>query len=217
VVARIEAPDFRLSPEEQLRLFQAYRRPLRAYFQRARRRNTVDNADDLLQLTFLALQRSQPREPIRDPRAYLFGIAHHVQQHSDRRSKRHHNRFVSLEQMLPEAGDGNATLEGYRPDGDYDTTVVAWQPRPPAVSWETNTSGEILRAQIAHAIKSLPPVWQACFIWSYRDQYARKEIAQKLGISENTVKKYLKLTLAHLRNHMNANTMDDGCAVKDRS
>jgi RNA polymerase sigma factor (sigma-70 family) len=202
----VDAGEF-TQPHEQLRLFREHQDELRNYFRRVVRIGALDQVDDLMQMTYLALQKSRPREPVRDPKGYLFGIAHNVLLHSDRQLKRQRDRFLSLDEPVR---DARGELADHESSG-------ALEPAALQVADEAESgSDHTLQAKIWQALRTLPETWQVTFIFAYQEQLTYKEIAARLGVGENTVKKNLKKTLARLRQHLKAQLQEQPPA-KDRS
>jgi len=53
--------------------------------------------------------------------------------------------------------------------------------------------------RLEHTLSQLSPKARATLIWHRRDGHTYEEIAERLGISRNMVKKYLAQSLAHCR------------------
>lgn len=155
---------------------QAYSRygsELRGFFTRHSRRS--QSSDDLLQEVYVELLRYSPREPVREPQAYLYKIAWHVVNRSNARSEREAipHEPQDLERIA------NRALEDHAGD--------------PSVRLEAEQ-------RVLSALSELPPLYGATLILSRRDGLSYSQIAKELNISVHTVRKYLTRALAHVRN-----------------
>lgn len=90
------------------------------------------DADDLLQETFVrAIRGFDQLQQAATPRAYLFGIAHHVRLDALRR--RRHHEPLSNEPIAPPAGEEDARLEPMRaaiarlPESQRETLLLKLQ------------------------------------------------------------------------------------------
>ncbi len=63
--------------------------------------------------------------------------------------------------------------------------------------------------ELERVLETLPPNVQAALIWHRRDGLTYAEIAERLGVSGNMVKKYLQKGVAHCRTHLKDNGDDD--------
>jgi len=145
------------------------------YFLRGRVRNRAD-VPDLVQEIFLRMLRIPDCDAIRSPEAYLFTVAQHVViQHSMRQS---HLQF---------SFDSPAALERLvDPDPDPVEEISAQQSLR-----ELNSAYELLR-----------PREQATFCYHLRDGLTLKEIAVRLGVTRQMVKKYLEKAILKMRRQL---------------
>jgi RNA polymerase sigma factor (sigma-70 family) len=154
-------------------------RPLLRFFI-SRLPNAAD-APDLLQEVYLRILRIDRLDLIRSPEAYLFTIAAHlVHEHTLKHSKR--PLHIALEDM--------PSVEL----GDIDSFAGA-TPEDSAVSADRVRRLERVLAQLS-------PKARAALVWHRRDGCTYDEIATKLGVSNNMVKKYLSQALAHCRKNI---------------
>ncbi len=133
------------------------------------------SAQDMVQEIFLQFVRFRPQEGIRDTRAYLFKIAWHIVHRFNRREA--HN----LERM------------SYH-DSTHVETVADSQPE----LWIGDPCHELaFREQFNHVLGELPGPVQAALLLYKRDGLSHKEIARRLGLSVNTVTKYIGRAVLH--------------------
>ena len=113
---------------------------------------------------------------VRNPRAYIYGIALHVVREFRIRAQKA-GTWVTLE---PE------TIER-----------LAEQPDE---LWPDDLPDRLnLQVQLEKALKVLPQAHLSVFLLHKRDGYSYEEIAEKLGISVHTVDKYLVRAKVRLR------------------
>ncbi|MDB6011341.1 MAG: polymerase sigma-70 factor, subfamily [Gammaproteobacteria bacterium] len=144
------------------------------------RLRNVHDVPDLAQEVFLRLLRVDRHETIRNPEAYLFTVASHViHQHALRGSS---------EPISVEITEALAELQA--PDND-DPTYRA----------ERTQRIEAFEATIAE----LPPRVAAALVLQRIGGYTVQEIADRLGVSRETAKKYLARAAQHCHSrHMAA-------------
>lgn len=150
-----------------------YGRRLRRFLS-VRLRNAAD-VPDLAQEVFLRLLRVEGYENIRSPEAYLFTIASHViQQHAVRRA----NEPLSL-----------------------DIAEVFSELKTPASEDPVDQAmhGQRLAA-LEHVLSSLPTRVATSLILHRVAGYSVQEVADQLGVSRETAKKYLSRAVEHCRN-----------------
>jgi RNA polymerase sigma factor (sigma-70 family) len=136
------------------------------------------DAQDLVQEVYLRLLRIGPADAanIRDPDAYLFTVAANlVREHA------------VLRQQLPLGSD---SLEA----------VMEQLSAPSNV--EADMDRELRRQRLGVLIERLSPKCQAVLLMHYRDDMSYREIAERLSISTNMVKKYIVKGLAACRQRM---------------
>ncbi len=150
-----------------------YGRRLRRFLS-VRLRNAAD-VPDLAQEVFLRLLRVEGYENIRSPEAYLFTIASHViQQHAVRRA----NEPLSL--------DIAEVFSELKTPSSEDPVDQAMQ-------------GQRLAA-LEHVLSSLPTRVATSLILHRVAGYSVQEVADQLGVSRETAKKYLSRAVEHCRN-----------------
>ena len=152
--------------------FDQYRDHLHRYLVRRLRRSHLD-VDDALQETYLRLLRVDDTSLIRKPQAYLFRMASNVVRELELK-----------EQNTPLAME----------DESVDPETI---PASPASGTDRVEHASSLDAML----RRLPPVQQAVLVLMKRDGKSYREIAEELGLSLNTVKKYLFLAVSHCRQH----------------
>ena len=127
---------------------------------------------DLVQEVYLRLLRINTSECARNPLAYVFGIAANV------------------------ASEFN--LRGRQQRTVYDSELMQATADDP----DRVTSGEgagYIEYQVNHALASLPANQLAVLLLERREGLNHAQIAEKLGLSAHTVKKYSVEALAHVR------------------
>ena len=157
------------------KLFAEHRRALQAYFHR--RIRTKSDAPDLAQEVYVRMLRVSNPEAIRNPQLYLYTVASNlVKEHS--------------------------TLDR-RQAGQLDIDDATVQQRlgdlPPL---ESHLEASDMAMRLAAALEQLPERWRTALILQYRYGLTYQEIADRLGVSSNMVKKYLAQGLGHCRHHM---------------
>jgi RNA polymerase sigma factor (sigma-70 family) len=155
-----------------------YRQELQRFF--ALRARESHAADDLVQLVYLRLLRARPTEVIRDPRLYVYKIAWNVLRKDNQRVQREQQRTVrcdadQLEQLAHQLGN----------------------------LWIDNSGAAVASDQVETLLRQLPPAYQAALVRHYRDGRTYGQIADELGVTTHTVKKYIVRGLATFRAHFN--------------
>jgi RNA polymerase sigma factor (sigma-70 family) len=152
-------------------------RPLLRFFL-SRLPNAAD-APDLVQEVYLRLLRLDRPDLIRAPEAYLFTIASNItrEQALKRSSRPPH---IALDDTPPE--ELPADIEVFGTAGPEAAAVQEDRVR-----------------RLETALAQLSPKARATLVWHRRDGCTYGEIAERLGISRNMVKKYLSQALAHCR------------------
>jgi RNA polymerase sigma-70 factor (ECF subfamily) len=128
------------------------------------------DVQDLVQEVYLRVLKLERPDLIRNPRAYVFRVAANI----------------AREYWLKCAA---------RPPH------VEFEDAPGADASMDDSHCEALARleQLALMLGDLPPKVGAALIWAHRDGHTYKEIAKRLSVSKNRVKKYLARAIAHCR------------------
>jgi RNA polymerase sigma factor (sigma-70 family) len=141
-----------------------------------RRLRRAEDAEDLAQEVFMRLARMENSDFVKNPRAYLFGIAGHVV--SEYRIRDQH-----LESWLV-----------------FDEEIATREAERPAAVHLDQLSEELdIKRQLRRALERLPAVHRAVFVLHKRDGYSYEEIAARLQISVRKIETYLADAKAQLR------------------
>jgi RNA polymerase sigma-19 factor, ECF subfamily len=145
-------------------------------FIRANARNPQDSAD-LFQDVYARMLAIPNAQTIRNPEGYLFTVA----------------RNLMYERIDDERRQRNAA--------DVDDPVVEVQLADvPDFCGEIETERRV--AQLRAVLQELPARWQAAVRMCHVDGMSYEAAAARLGVSVNSVKKYLKKALSHCRCRM---------------
>lgn len=147
----------------------------------SRLRSDTD-AKDLAQEVYLRLLRLERPDLIRRPEAYLFTVAANIVRESALRSS---SRSVHM--ALQDISSEELAVEALAP--------VAIGPE------ETAEQASRMRL-LEELLTQLSPKARAALIWHRRDGQTYKQIAARLGVSVNMVKKYLVQAVAYCRRAM---------------
>jgi RNA polymerase sigma factor (sigma-70 family) len=152
-------------------------------FLSVRLRNAAD-VPDLAQEVFLRLLRVNGSESIRSPEAYLFTIASHViHQHAVRRSS---------EPVSVDVADVFSELKTSASDDPSDQAAHAQR-----------------LDELEHMLGFLPARVATALVLHRVAGYSVQEVADELGVSRETAKKYLARAVEHCRNlRANQNAMN---------
>ena len=152
-------------------LFERYRRELCRYLLRRLRR--PEDVEDLAQEVFLRLLRHDNATAVRNPLAYLYGVAFHVL--ADYRVASEH---------APERihDDDETEFEG--------SSSIS----PDALVEQLN-----LQQQLERALAELPPTHAAVLLAHKHRGLSYEEVAAELDLSVHTVEKYLTQARARIR------------------
>ena len=135
----------------------------------------AETASELTQETFIRFMRSAARTPIESPRAYLYRIAANLlTDHARRKSVR---LEVASEDAVDHVADSHPGAE---------QTVLAKE--------------ELRRLQ--QAVDALPPRRRKIFVLHKYEGLSYSEIADKLGISKNTVMVQMMKALSFCRERL---------------
>lgn len=150
-----------------------YGKPLERYLMR--RIHNGQDVCDLAQEVYLRLLRVGKAElTAEDSPAYLFWIASHVVYEFKLRARR--------EPVI------------------FDSDALDARAEQLPVSERDSMQDELdLQGQLNRALKRLPPAYRAVLLLHKRDGLSFAEVAQQLGLSKHTVKKYVGRALAALR------------------
>lgn len=151
-----------------------YTRELHRYL--GRRLQNRQDADDLAQEVFARLLRVKNVELIRNPLAYILGIAAHVVR--EFREHEQHQCVVFSSDIAESISEVTEAVN----DGSRNS--------PDRLE---------LQSSIDNALRQLPPTHQAVLILVKRDGLSYQEAAEKTGLSVHTVEKYLVEGRARLR------------------
>jgi RNA polymerase sigma factor (sigma-70 family) len=157
------------------KLFAEHGRALQAYLYR--RLRTKSDAPDLAQEVYMRMLRVGDPQAIRNPQLYLYTVASNLVKEYAAFEKRHSNRLEFDE-----------------------TSVQQWLGELPSLDSELEASE--MTTHLNAALGQLPGRWRTALILQYRYGLTYQEIADRLGISSNMVKKYLAQGLGHCRRYM---------------
>jgi len=155
--------------------FRSHARELQRFL--LRRVGDRNDADDLSQEVFARLMRVENVELIRDPFAYLLGIATHVVR--EFRQRKQDQRVIFDSDMAESLADN--------PGAESHADLVS------------NVDLLELQNWLDSALKKLPPTHQTVLLLVKRDGLSYEEAATKTGLSIHTIEKYLVEARARLR------------------
>lgn len=166
-----------IKPEEQPanlaeNAFRNYHRVLHDFL--LRRLSSAQDASDAMQEVFLRLLRLERGDLVRNPQAYLYGIASHVVREYRVRARRARVSFDS-----PVAEHRAEHPQQLQPDELAESIGV--------------------ERQLERALAQLSPLELKILVYDRRDGLSQEEIAHRLGLSVHTVKKYFFRALALVR------------------
>jgi RNA polymerase sigma-70 factor (ECF subfamily) len=148
---------------------------LRGFFRRRIRSKT--DAPDLTQEVYLRMLRVAESDVLQNPEAYLYTVARNlVKEHAVLERRQSAQMDVQSPHLEAELAD----LPVMEEEADF--------------SQRTERLGEVLGELSAKC--------QAAVLMQYREGLSYGEIAARLGVSTNMVKKYLVQALAHCRKRM---------------
>jgi RNA polymerase sigma factor, sigma-70 family len=156
--------------------FENYRKELHQFL--ARRLPSPQDANDVVQEVFLRLLRLNRADLVRNPQAYLYGIASHVVREFHARAKRDRVTF--------------------------DSQAVERRTDNPHHLWPDQLAeGLGLSRQIAAALAELPAMQQRVLLAEMRDGLSHEQIARELGLNRDTVRQYSARAMAFIRSRWN--------------
>jgi RNA polymerase sigma-19 factor, ECF subfamily len=175
------APDTSPPPEnpetggDLYKACEQYRQELRRFFASHAHSNVVD---DLMQEVCLRLLRSQPTEPIQDPRLYMYRIAwNELHRNNERWWAERKRNYLLPPLKLNKLSENVGAL------------------------WVDNSSEQVEQEQLEIAMQQLPVACRVAFLRKNRDGWSYKEIAVELQVTPHTVKKYIGRALNQLRQY----------------
>lgn len=140
----------------------------------ARRLARCDDASDIVQEVFLRLLRMPDVDFVRNPQAYLFGMASRVMH--ERRQKSRYERVT------------------------FDSEVVEQRAaHPPHVAADELSEWIGAQRQVEQALRQLTRTQFQVLMAEVRDGLTHPQIALKLGLTVHTVRKYSVQALARVR------------------
>jgi RNA polymerase sigma factor (sigma-70 family) len=148
-----------------------------------RRLRSADRAEDLAQEVYLRLLRFANRELVQCPEAYVYRVAFNVL-----------CEFRLSEQRQRVAFDSDEMARV--------AEQLAQEEEPPEEVWDQRARERWLDA----ALEELPPMQRAVFLLAIRHDVPHRQIADRLGLSMHTVRKYLYRTLHHCRQKLSEHT-----------
>jgi len=157
------------------KLFAEHRSALQGFFQR--RIRAKSDAPDLAQEVYLRMLRVSDSDAIRNPELYLYTVA---------------NNLVKEHAVLDRRHVSDVDID--------DTTVQEQLGSLPSFEGELDDAQRITRLRAVLA--QLSPKCRAAVVLHYKHGLSYHEVAQRLGISSNMVKKYLAQALVHCRRRM---------------
>jgi RNA polymerase sigma factor (sigma-70 family) len=153
-------------------LYQAHARELHGF---ARRHVGRQEAEDVVQDTYLHLLQRGNAATLEHPRAYLFRIAANLAMDLARKTK--------IRLHYADAGFG------------HDCNAEA--PASP----EAAAGGAMELRRLQASLAELPPLCRDAFLLNRIEDLTHAEIASRLGVSERTIDRYIVKAWAHLRGH----------------
>ncbi|MBK1442417.1 RNA polymerase sigma-70 factor [Parapedobacter sp. ISTM3] len=165
-------------------LFSAYWKELYAYVIRIIK--DKEESVDIVQDAFTSLwqQREQLHE-VKSLKGYIFAMVHHKAIRFIKSSIRHRDYVVAMAAYFPD----------------------------PHHSLEAEIDAHDLAAFINAEIAKLPPKMREVFLLSRNERLSYKEIAVKLSIAENTVRKQVSFSIKYLRMKINKAYFSVGAAL----
>lgn len=161
-------------PEKLVQDLVASQGPALERFLASRLRGMLSEVPDLVQEVFLRFTRIDRLDSVRNPEAYLFGIARHVlYEHRSRTARA--PKTIDIAEVASVLEDFN----GCDPEAQLEV-----QQRIKSFD---------------HALKRLPPNVYATLILNRVEGLTLKEVAVRLGVSRGMAKKYLAAALEECR------------------
>lgn len=132
------------------------------------------DANDVIQEIFLRILRVDRPELVRKPLAYVYGIAAHVV--CEFRLRGQHDRVTFDSETVDQAAE-----------------------HPEHVAPDEMLESLISVQQLERTLVHLSPTHKAVLLLHKRDGLSREEVAERLGLSTHTVKKYLCQAMSAIR------------------
>lgn len=158
--------------------FERYGQALQRYLMR--RLHQRHDAHDLAQEVYLRLLRVADADLVRKPQAYMYRIASHVIYEFRLKEEQEKDCMVVDSDVLTDLAERV---------GDASTDDI-----------EGRIGSQL---DVDRILSRLPPIEQAIVLLQKRDGLSYQQVAERLGLSKHTVKKYLFRALAHLRSAAN--------------
>ncbi|MFT4052886.1 MAG: RNA polymerase sigma factor [Novosphingobium sp.] len=156
------------------RLYLTHRRSIQDYLMRKLRDSAL--AADLTQDTFLRLAEHGRLENVSNPRSYLYRTAHNLAVDHVRRPEK---RFITQSE--------DSVLETVAED-------------VPAI--DDAVAARHMLERLQHIVGELPERTRHVFVLIKIDGLSYPETARRIGISESSVQKHLRMALAHVIQRM---------------
>ena len=157
------------------RLFAEHRGALQSFFRR-RIRSKADAAD-MAQEVYLRMLRISNQAAIRDPVPYLYTVA---------------NNLVKEHAVLDRRQASGIDIEQVATHEQLETL--------PAFDGELDAAQRVARLQVV--LEQLRPRWQAAVELRFTHGLPYREIALRLGVSQQMAKRYVAQALLHCRRRM---------------
>ncbi len=157
------------------RLFAEHGGALQAFLYRRVRRHP--DAAELAQEVYVRMLRVPDMSTVRNPEAYLYAVASNLAKEHARRGP-HHSNVIDIDD--PQVQEQLAEL--------------------PAFGGQLDQEQRLKR--LREVLRELSPKCQAAVELQYWHGLSYEEIAQRLGVSTNMVRKYLSQALTHCRIRM---------------
>jgi RNA polymerase sigma factor (sigma-70 family) len=157
------------------RLFAEHAGALQAFLYRRVRRHP--DAAELAQEVYVRMLRVPDMTTVRNPEAYLYAVASNLAKEHARREP-HHSKVLDIDDPLVQEQLSELPAFG----GQLDR--------------------ELRLKRLREVLRQLSPKCQAAVELQYWHGLSYEEIAQRLGVSTNMIKKYLSQALVHCRRRM---------------
>ncbi len=162
------------STDSAISVFRRYGPELQRFLLRRIRRD--HEVEDVVQEVFMRLLRIGNTDLIRNPRAYIYGIALHVV----REFRMRHVKAGTWATLDPQ-------------------DIVDLAEQPGELRQDELAEQLDIQQRLERALGRLPAAHRTVFLLHKRDGYSYEEIARQLGISVHTVDKYLLQAKVRIR------------------